>query len=104
MTFKRLVSFTSPWKIILLTMVVSMKMLIVLSRDEVSAFSAVTSLESVKGFLWAEFLDFFFIDFCLPVEISLQLCLGLQTSRQQKQQRREHVLTARRSISLGGWR
>lgn len=103
-TFKRLASFTSPWKIILLTMVVSMKMLIVLSRDEVLAFSAVTSLESVKDFLWAEFLDFFFIDFCLPVEISLQLCLGLQTSRQQKQQRREHVLTARRGISLGGWR
>lgn len=104
MPFKMLVSFTSPWKIILLTTVVSMKTLIVLSRDEVSASGAVASLESVKDFLWAEFLDFLFIDFCLPVEISLQLCLGLQTSRQHKQQRSELVLIARRGISLGGWR
>ena len=82
-----------------------MKMLIVLSRDEVSAFGAVASLESVKDFLRAEFLDFLFIDFCLPVEISLQLCLGLQMSRQHKQQRSKHVLTtARCGISLGGWR
>lgn len=80
-----------------------MKTLIVLSRDEVSAFSAVASLESVKDFLWAEFLDFSFIDFCLPVEISLQLCLGLQTSCQHKQQTSKHVLTARHGISLGGW-
>lgn len=80
MAFKRLVSFTSPWKTTLLTMVVSMKTLIELSRDEVSAFNAAASLESVKDFLRAEFLDFSFVDFCLPVEISLQLCLGLQTS------------------------
>lgn len=103
MTFKRLVSFTSPWKIILLTTVVSMKTLIVLSRDEVSAFGAVTSLGSVKDFLRAEFLDFLFIDFCLPVEISLQLCLGLQTNRQHKQQRSKHILTAWHGISLRGW-
>lgn len=104
MAFKMLVSFTSPWKIILLTTVVSMKTLIVLSRDEVLAFSAVASLECVKDFLWAEFLDILFINFCLPVEISLQLCLGLQTSCQHKQQRSKRVLIARRSISLGGWR
>lgn len=102
MVFKMLWSFTSPWETILLTRV-SIKMLIVLSGDKVSAVGAVTSLASVKDFLRAEFLDFLFIDFCLPVEISLQLCLGLQMSRQHKQQRSKHVLTARRGISLGGW-
>lgn len=79
-----------------------MKTLIELSRDEVLAFSAVASLESVKDFLRAEFLDFLFIDFCLPVEISLQLCLGLQTSHQHKQQRSKRVLTALRGIASGG--
>jgi len=103
MTLERLASFTLPRKIILLTTVVSMKTLIALSRDEVSAFGAVASLESVEDFLRAEFLDFLFIDFCLPVEISLQLCLDLQTSCQHKQQRSEQVLTAPCGISLGGW-
>lgn len=81
-----------------------MKTLIVLSRKEVSAFGAVTSLESAEDVLWAEFLDFLIIDFCLPVESLLQLCLGLQESHQHKQQRSKHCLTAQGGISLGGWR
>lgn len=84
-------------------MVSSMKMLIVLRRDEVLAFGAFASLETVKDFLRAEFLHVLFIDVCLPVEISLQLCLGLQTSREHKQQRSEHVLAAQHGVSLGGW-
>lgn len=84
-------------------MIVSVKTLIVLSRDKVLAFGAVASLESVEDFLWAGFLDFLFVDFCLSVKIPHQLCLGLQTSHQHKQQRSKHVLTARRGISLGGW-
>lgn len=80
-----------------------MKTLIVLSRDEVSTIGAFASLETVEDFLWAEFLDFLFIDVCLSAEISLQLCLGLQMSHEHKQQRSEHVLAAQHGISLGGW-
>lgn len=48
-----------------------------LSRDEVWASGAVTSLGSVRDILGAEFLDFLLVDFRLPVEIPLQLRLGL---------------------------
>lgn len=64
-------------KIIPLTRVVFRKTLIVLSGDWVWASGAVTSLGSVKDILGAEFLDFLLIDFRLPVEIPLQLRLGL---------------------------
>lgn len=86
-------SFTSPRNMILLTSV-TIKMQTVLSRDEVLAPGAVASLKCVKDHLRTQFLHFLFIDFCLPVEIPLQLCLGLQTNHQHKQQRSKHVLTA----------
>lgn len=85
-------SFTSPWKIIPLTRVIFRKVLIVPSRDGVRGGGAVTSLGSAKDILGAEFLDVLLIDFRLPVEIPLQLRLGLQMSCQHKQQRRECVL------------
>lgn len=95
-------SFTSPWKIIPLTRVVFMETLTVLSRDGVSASGAVASLRSVKDVLGAEFLGFLLIDFRLPVEIPLQLRLGLQMSCQHEQQRSEHVLMARHGTALAG--
>lgn len=98
-------SFTSPWKIIPLTRAVFRKTLMVPSRDGVRASGAVTSLGSVKDILGAEFLDVLLIDFRLPVEIPLQLRLGLQMSCQQEQQRRECVLMCFNSSawhSVGG--
>lgn len=95
-------SFTSPWKIIPLTRVVFMETLTVLSRDGVSASATIASLRSVKDVLRAEFLGFLLIDFRLPVEIPLQLRLGLQMSCQHEQQRSEQVLMARRGTALAG--
>lgn len=96
-------SFTLPWEIIPLTRVVFRKTLIVLSRGWGWASGAVTSLGSVKDVLGLEFLDFLLIDFHLPVEIPLQLRLGLQMSCQHEQQRREHVLIAQGDTAFQGW-
>lgn len=98
-----LVSFTPPWEIIPLTRVVFRETLTVLSRGWVWASGAVTSLGSVKDILGAEFLDFLLVDFRLPVEIPLQLRLGLQMSCQHEQQGREQVLIARGGTAFQGW-